>query len=61
MPKMVHFVILKLAVKKVLPDRSIVIRQKLVENAKMENSNETFWIIFKHCVTFEKIRAKRAT
>ena len=27
---------LKLAVKKVVPDRSLLIRQKLVENAKME-------------------------
>ena len=22
----------------------------MVENAKIENSNETFWVIFKHCV-----------
>ena len=31
----------------VLPDRSILIGQKLVENAK--NSNATFWVIFKQC------------
>ena len=30
-----------------LPDRSILIGQNLVENAK--NSNETFWVIFKQC------------
>ena len=29
----------------VLPDRSILIGQNLVENAK----NATFWLIFKHC------------
>ena len=29
----------------VLPDRSILIGQKLVENAK----SATFWVIFKHC------------
>ena len=35
---------------KVLPDRSILIRQKLVENGKIENLlNATFWVIFKHC------------
>ena len=34
----------------VLPDRSVLIGQKLVENAKIEkNSNATFWVIFKHC------------
>ena len=31
----------------VLPDRSLLIRYKLVENAK---NYETFWVIFKHCV-----------
>ena len=31
-----------------LPDRSICIGQKLIENAKIENSNATFWVIFKH-------------
>ena len=30
-----------------LPDRSILIGQKLVENVKIEN--ETFLVIFKHC------------
>ena len=35
---------------KVLPDRSVLIGQKLVENAKLsKNSNETFWVIFKQC------------
>ena len=33
-----------------LSDWSILIRQKLVENAGIENSNETFWANFKHCV-----------
>ena len=34
----------------VLPDGSILIRQKLVENAKIEQFfNATFWVIFKHC------------
>ena len=23
---------------------------KLANNSKIENSNETFWVIFKHCV-----------
>ena len=32
-----------------LPDRSISIGQKLVGNAKLKNSNATFWVIFKHC------------
>ena len=32
----------------VLPDRSVLIGQKLVENAK--KSNATFWVIFKQCV-----------
>ena len=34
----------------VLPDRSVSIRQKMVENAKTKNSNATFWVIFKQCV-----------
>ena len=34
----------------VLPDRSVLIRQKLVEMPKFKNSNATFWVIFKHCV-----------
>ena len=33
----------------ILPDRSLLIGQKLVENVKIENSNATFWVIFKHC------------
>jgi len=41
---------LKFAVKTVLPDRSLLIGQKLVENAKnLKISNVTFLIIFKHC------------
>ena len=31
-----------------LPDR-LKIGQNLVENAKIKNSNETFWMILKHC------------
>ena len=34
-----------------LPERSILLEQKLVENAKMASSNETFWMIFKQCVS----------
>ena len=34
----------------VSPDRSILIWQKLVENAKVKIQNETFWVIFKQCV-----------
>ena len=30
----------------VLPDRSILIEQKLVENAKIEKVSETFWVKF---------------
>jgi len=33
----------------VLPDRSILIGQKLAKNAKIKNFNETFWVIFKQC------------
>ena len=29
-----------------LPDRSVLIGQKLVENAKIQNSNPTFWVTF---------------
>ena len=28
-----------------------VTRHKLVENARLKNSNETFWVIFRHCAT----------
>ena len=31
----------------VLPDRSVLIGHKLVENVKIKNSNATFWVIFK--------------
>ena len=42
---------------KVLPDKSLLIEQKLMENAKIENLNweshyETFWVIFKHDATY---------
>ena len=54
MPKMVHFgVFLKACAQTVLPDRSALIGQKLVENAKIENSNATYWMIFKHCAVYE--------
>ena len=34
----------------VLPDRSVLIGQQLVENAKSEkNPNATFWVISKQC------------
>ena len=33
----------------VLPDRSLLIGQKLVEMLKFKNRNATFWVIFKHC------------
>ena len=33
-----------------LLDRSVLIGQKIVENAKIKNSNVTFFVIFKHCV-----------
>ena len=33
----------------VLPDRSILKGQNLVENAKIKNSKAPFWVIFKHC------------
>ena len=37
----------------VLPDRSVLIGQKLVENAKIKNSNATFWVILKQCELVE--------
>ena len=33
----------------VLPDKSVLIGQKLVENAKIKNSDGTIWMIFKQC------------
>ena len=33
----------------VLPDRSILKGQKFVEMPKLQNSNATFWVIFKQC------------
>ena len=39
----------------VLPDRSVLIVQKLVENAKIKKSNATFWVIFKLCAFSQNI------
>ena len=39
----------------VLPDRSDLIGQKLVENTKIKNANGTFWVIFKQCDTCRHI------
>ena len=33
----------------VLPDRSVLIGQKLVENARIKKSKCDFWVIFKEC------------
>ena len=39
----------------VLPDKSVLIEQKLVENAKIKkNFNATFWVIFKQCASMDK-------
>ena len=38
----------------VLPDRSILIGHKLVKMLKLDNSNETFLVVFKHRATFRK-------
>ena len=38
----------------VLPGRSVFVGQQLMENAKIQKLNETFWVIFKHCAKFEK-------
>ena len=35
----------------VLPDRSILIGQKLAETPKFKNSDATFWVIFKQCAS----------
>ena len=35
----------------VLPDSLVLIGQKLVENAKIQNA--TFWVIFKQCATIQ--------
>ena len=35
----------------VLPDRSFLIRQKLVKSAKIKKINATYLVIFKHCAT----------
>jgi len=42
----------------VLPDRSVLIGQKLVEMPKLKNSNATFWMIFKHCASKQKSKSK---
>ena len=52
MPKMVNLAIFlknKACGQTELPDRSVLIGQKLVENAKILNSNATVWLNFKHC------------
>ena len=52
MPKMVNFASFwkpEAFGQTVLPDRSISIGQKLVQNGKLKNSNEIFLVIFKHC------------
>ena len=46
---MVQFGEFLLAVKKGLPDRTILTGQKLVETAKIKNTNMTFLVIFKQC------------
>ena len=38
----------------VLPDRPVLIGQKLVENEIFKNSNATFWVIFKYEKTVKK-------
>ena len=46
-----------------LPDRSVLIRQKLVENATIKFSNATFWVIFKQyesCTTSDVIPNNRS-
>ena len=43
----------------VLPDRSILIGQKLVENAKIKYSNATFWVVFKLSVMVSFWRGNR--
>ena len=43
----------------VLPDRSILIGQKLVENAKIKYSNATFWVVFKQSVMVSFRRGNR--
>ena len=52
MPKTVHFGDFwkpEVCGQTVLPDRSILIEQKLVKMPKHKNSNATFLAIFKHC------------
>ena len=39
----------KVCGQKELPDRSVLIGQKLVENAKIKKSTAAFWVIFKQC------------
>ena len=36
----------------VLPDRPVLIWQKLVKMPKFKNSNATFWVLFKHCIRY---------
>ena len=52
---------LKLCGQTVLPYMSILIGQKLVENANIKNeSNATFWIIFKHSAELENMKNKKS-
>ena len=39
-----------------LPDRSILIGQVLLENAQIKKSNTTFWVIFKQYALFSSTR-----
>ncbi len=43
----------------VLPDRLILIRQKLAENAKAKNSDDTFRVISKQCGGTFKAKMQR--
>ena len=57
-PKNVHFGKLwkpEACGQTVLPDRSVLTGQKLVEMPKVKNSNATFWVIFKQCVSPKKL------
>ena len=37
---------------------SLLIGQKLVENAKIEKANVTFWLIFKYCVLLQYLKIR---
>ena len=42
-----------------LPEEVLLIGQKLMESAKIENSNATFWVIFKHCVVCQPLSTRK--